>query len=115
MTGVLPENQALQLLCVPDILDRLSSVELLTLLGYLTQQLKKRMPSEFSNAHDVIFKYILKGQSLEVADIDYLEGISIVCDDLIWGTSDISAPQQYSSSVEIKDRIKELITCWLPF
>ena len=90
-------------------------IELLTLLGYLTQQLKKRMPSEFSNAHDVIFKYILKGQSLEVADIDYLEGISIVCDDLIWGTSDISAPQQYSSSVEIKDRIKELITCWLPF
>lgn len=90
-------------------------IELLTLLGYLTQQLKKRMPNEFKNANDVIYKYVMKGQQLNEADVDYLDGVSIVCDDLIWGTEEIPAPEQYSSSVEIKDRIKELISWWLPF
>lgn len=92
-----------------------NKIEILTLLGYLTQQLKKRFPTEFKNSNDTIFKYIFKGQNLEVGDIDYLEGIGIVCDDLIYGVSDIPSPAQYSSSVQIKDRLKELISCWLPF
>lgn len=90
-------------------------MELLTLLSYLTQQLKKRMPNDFKNAYDVLFNYVLKGQSLEIADIDYLTGLSVVCDDLIWGTNEINPPSQYSNSAELKDRIKELISGWLPF
>ena len=92
-----------------------NKIELLTLLAYLTQQLKKRMPDTFKNAYDVLMKYVLVGSQLEVADEDYLSGLSVVCDDLIWGTNDIDAPTQYTNSAEIKDRIKELISGWLPF
>lgn len=90
-------------------------IELLTLLAYLTQQLKKRFPDKFKNSYDVLNNYILPGAHLEIADEDYLSGLSIVCDDLIWGTNEILPPSQYSSSTEIKDRIKELISGWLPF
>lgn len=92
-----------------------NKIELLTLLAYLTQQLKKRVPETFKNSYDVLYKYILVGMSLEEADNDYLSGLSIVCDDLIWGTNDIEKPSNYSNSSEVKDRIKELISGWLPF
>lgn len=92
-----------------------NKIELLTLLAYLTQQLKKRVPETFKNSYDVLYKYILVGMSLEEADNEYLSGLSIVCDDLIWGTNDIEKPSNYSNSSEVKDRIKELISGWLPF
>jgi hypothetical protein len=90
-------------------------IEILTLLAYLTQQLKKRMPDTFKNAYDVLKNYVLVGVPLELTDEDYISGLSVVCDDLIWGTNDIEAPSKYSNSVEIKNRIKELISGWLPF
>ena len=90
-------------------------IELLTLLGYLTQQLKKRVPDTFRNSYDVLKKYVLVGNILEQADEDYISGLSIVCDDLLYGVQDIDPPTQYSNSAEIKNRLKELISGWLPF
>jgi len=91
-------------------------IELLTLLGFLTQGLCKRNPELFKNSYDVLTKYIYpNGQLGEFGDEEYIQGISIVCDDLIWGVNSIPKPDKYSSSTELRDRIKELISQWLPF
>ena len=91
-------------------------IELLTLLGFLTQELCKRKADTFKNSYDVLTKYIYpSGQLGEFGDEEYIQGVSIVCDDLIWGVNPIPKPEKYSTSTELRDRIKELISQWLPF
>lgn len=91
-------------------------IELLTLLGFLTQELCKRKSDTFKNSYDVLTKYVYpSGQLGEFGDEEYIQGVSIVCDDLIWGVNPIPKPEKYNTSTELRDRIKELISQWLPF
>lgn len=90
-------------------------IELLTLLSYLSQQLCKRMPDQFKNSLDVLNNYIYKGETLDSGIKEYVVGLSVVCDDLLYGVNDLTPPTGYSSSLEIKNKIKTLINAWTPF
>lgn len=91
-------------------------IELITLICYLTQQLKKRFPEEFRTVNDTIFKFVYKGINIDnYGDQEYIVGITILCEDLLYGVSDINKPEKYNSAGEVKDRIKELFEEWMPF
>lgn len=91
-------------------------LEVLTLLSFLTQELGKRYPDEFKNAYDVLSKYVYKDAVLDTSSwVAYIESLSIICDDLLFGCNPIPKPDKYTSAIEVKNRIKEIIAEWLPF
>lgn len=91
-------------------------LELYFLICFLTFNLNKRFPDKFKNSQDVLLNYIYDGNSIgDQGMIEYIEGLGIVCDDLLWGVEPKTTPSQYKNSSEVKDRIKELISQWLPF
>lgn len=93
-------------------------IEVITLLCFLTQELNKRHPEEFKTAFDVLSKYVFKDQNAFASEcgwVSYMEGLSIICDDLLFGVSELEKPENYSSASEVKNRIKEIIAEWLPF
>ncbi|MDO4465528.1 MAG: hypothetical protein Q4C49_00760 [Bacillota bacterium] len=91
-----------------------NKMELLTLICFLTQKMSKKDPEKYPNAKavlDMIFK-----DSIDWADSDYVIGLSIVADDLLFGTvTEIKNPGEYKNAKEIVSRIKELIEQWMPF
>lgn len=88
-------------------------MELLTLICFLTQQMKKKDSEKYTCAKDVL-DMIFK-DSLEWSDSDYVIGLGIVADDLMFGTNEISKPANYNNAKEIVNRIKELVEQWMPF
>lgn len=93
-----------------------NKIELITLLCFLTQALTKARPDTFKKTMDVLQKYIFAGEPIGLeSDVAYVEGLSIVCDDYLFGVGPIEKPEQYKTTLEIRARIKELIQNWLPF
>lgn len=93
-----------------------TKIEIITLLAFLTQELKKRFPSDYKNSYDAITKFIFKQPITEANGYnDYLIALSIITDDLMWGCNEIEKPEKYNSANEIRERIKEIINSWMPF
>lgn len=91
-------------------------IEILTLLAFLTQELNKRFPDNYTNAYDTLSKYIFNNGEFEPSGLtNYIIALSIICDDLMWGCNKIDKPDRYNSANEIRERIKEIINAWLPF
>lgn len=91
-------------------------IELISLLCFLTQTLCKLKPNIFKNTLDVIKNYIYAGETFGAeGSITYMEGISIICDDYLYGVNPIEKPANFTNTVEIRSRIKELLSNWIPF
>lgn len=93
-------------------------LELYTLICYLTQQMKAKDPIKYGSALKVLTAVFKKDFSMpsENGEDKYIVGLSIICDDLLWGTEDpIPAPTGYKNGNEIVLRIKQLVEQWLPF
>ena len=93
-----------------------NKIEVLTLLCFLTQVLTKAKSENFKNSLDVLKKYIFADEPIGLdSSVDYIEGLSIICDDFLYGVGPIEKPKAYKTTLEIRQRIKELIQNWLPF
>ena len=93
-----------------------NKIELITLLCFLTQVLMKAKPEVFKNTIDVLKKYIFAEEPIGLnSSEEYVEGLSIICDDFLYGVNPIEKPEKYKTTLEIRQRIKELIQNWLPF
>lgn len=91
-------------------------IEVLMLLCFLTQELCKRCPDDYKNTYDVLTKFVYNNTVMEPCGwTSYIEALSVVCDDLMFGCESIPKPTKYSSASEVKNRIKEIIAEWLPF
>ena len=91
-------------------------IELYTLVCFLSFQLQKRFPDKFKSTLDTFTNYIYKDlDTTNSGFYDHIVGMSIVCDDLLWGSTEIKAPVQFKSALEVKDRIIELMAEWQPF
>lgn len=90
-------------------------LELLRLVCILTQKLKKGFPDEFCGAKDVLLKYVYQNQPIELyGDREFITSLWIKCDDLLYGVDEITVPEQFKNTRDIRERILELIAEWLP-
>lgn len=96
-------------------------MEIIHLLCFMTQILKKKDISTYPNTIAVlekIFNVDLHGNTdSSPGCIDGLRAFGIMCDDLLWGTEDpIVKPDGYSNLQEIKNKIVNYFNDeWLPF
>lgn len=95
-------------------------LDLYVLLCYVTLQFKKQKPLEFTNSLKVL-EHILKrtiDTSIDANGYDnMLVGLSIVCDDLLYGVEEIKRPEKFSnlSGKDLVNQIKSLLEQWTPF
>lgn len=91
-------------------------LELLRLICYLTQQMKKRFPDKYRKPIDVLQNiYNREFTSGGIGEDSYLIALSIICDDLMYGINEISKPSGFSNAKDICIKIKELADQWMPF
>lgn len=90
--------------------------ELIALTCFLSQELQKRFPDQFKNTLDVFDHYIFTPQIDKSSGMGtYIIGLSILCDDLMFGCNEIEKPEEYKSALEVKNRIVQIINSWMPF
>lgn len=91
-------------------------IELLTLTCFLSQELQKRFPDQFKTTLDVFDNYVFTPQIDKNSGMgSYIIGLSITCDDLMFGCNNIQKPENYKSAIEVKNRIIQIINSWMPF
>lgn len=92
-------------------------LELITALGYLTVELKKRNKIKESSLEvlEKIYNREINTKDGAIGEDSYLTGLSIVTDDLIWGCNDVTKPADCNNAQEVVNKIKNLIAAWLPF
>lgn len=97
-------------------------MELYTLICFLTQQMKKKDPVKYGDPIKVLSAIYQKDfakideETPITGENEYILGLGIVCDDLLYGTEDtIPLPAGFKNAQEIVSRIKQLIEQWLPF
>lgn len=88
-------------------------IELLTLICYLTQQLAKRNPEKYKTTKDTLD--MVFENSIDWAGSDYIDGLAIISEDLMFGTTEIEKPAGFSNGKEIVARIQDLVNQWQPF
>jgi len=88
-------------------------IELYTLICYLSQILVKIDPIKYPNTLTILNKIFESYQ--DKPNSDYIEALSIVCDDLKYGVGDIDKPGDYKNVNEIVTRIQQLVEQWMPF
>lgn len=96
-------------------------LEIIHLLCFMTQLLNQKSPKEYPNAIIVLEKIFNVGLANNTDNspgiVESLRAFGILCDDLLWGTSDkIPKPEGYSNLQEIKNKILNYFNDeWLPF
>lgn len=90
-------------------------LELFYLISFLTFNMKQRNPDKFHNALDVLQTIYNKTFDENIGEDAHLMKLSIICDDLIYGVETIKKPEGYTNAIEICDRIKYLVSQWMPF
>lgn len=88
-------------------------LELMTLLCGLTQQMQKHFPGDWKNSWEVLKDFVYQDKILEFGEDNFLSGLSILCDDLMYGVDEIQLP--FKTAKETKARIRDLVAEWLPF
>lgn len=91
-------------------------IELLTLVCFLSNLMQtKKGPFEYPNTLKVLEKVIERKITSTTGEDNFLQGLSIVCDDLLYRVKDVPKPSGYTNASQIVDRIKELLSQWCPF
>lgn len=93
-------------------------IELYKLICFLTLQMKNKDPLKYKSSLDVLEKIYNReiDKTSDANGLDnYLIGLSIVCDDLLYGIYSIQKPENFKNGNEIVDKIKNLIEQWMPF
>lgn len=96
-------------------------MEIIHLLCFMTQLLKKKDISTYPNAVAVLEKIfnvdLHNNTDGSPGCIDGLRAFGIMCDDLLWGTDDLlQKPEGYSNLQEIRNKILNYFNDeWLPF
>lgn len=94
-------------------------IELLHAICFLQQRMKKKDPEKYKNCLALL--QIIFGREFQQADSpgedNLLIGLSIICDDLLYGTEDeLEVPEGCKTLKDVKDKIINYITNeWLPF
>lgn len=88
-------------------------IEIIVLLCFLYQQLHKRDPKKFTSVINVIDAIFTESQHKPFQN--YLEGLAVLCEDLLFGVKEIEKPGDFKNSQEIINRIKTIASQWMPF
>jgi hypothetical protein len=94
--------------------------KLLTWICYLEQKMKAINPEKFPDCVSllkVIFNRDFTDPENHTGEDYLLSGLAIICDDLLWGTTDeLPTPDGFTNLKEIKNAIIEYVRSeWLPF
>jgi hypothetical protein len=89
-----------------------NKLALISLISLVSQ--KMSIDNKTVTPKDVIEKIVAHTLNPNDAFDHYLIGLSIICDDMMFGVTDISA-LGLTSSTDIINKIKELLAEWLPF
>lgn len=96
-----------------------SKMELLHAVCFLQQRMHTKDPKKYNNCLSLL--QIVFGKEFQQADSpgedNFLIGLSIICDDLLWGTNDeLKAPADCKTLKDVKDKIiKYVKEEWMPF
>lgn len=99
-------------------------LDIINLICFLTQKMNQKDPDKYSSCLKVlsaIFETNLEDATLDKtlinANAECVRSFGLICDDLMWGTTDeITKPEGYSNAKEIKDKIISYFKDeWLPF
>lgn len=96
-----------------------SKMELLHAVCFLQQRMHAKDPKKYNNCLSLL--QIVFGKEFQQADSpgedNFLIGLSIICDDLLWGTNDeLKAPADCKTLKDVKDKIiKYVKEEWMPF
>lgn len=94
-------------------------MELLHLICFLQKKMKKKDPDKYKNCLSLL--QVIFGREFQQTDSpgedNLLIGLSIICDDLLYGTEDeLEVPEGCKTLKDIKDKIINYIKNeWLPF
>lgn len=94
-------------------------IELLHLVCFLQKKMKKKDPDKYKNCLSLL--QIIFGREFQQTESpgedNLLIGLSIICDDLLYGTEDeLEVPEGCKTLKDIKDKIINYIKNeWLPF
>ena len=93
-------------------------IELLHLLCFMSFKMQEKDSFKWDSSLKVL-EYILDktiDTSINANGFDnYLVGLSIICDDLMYGCKEIPKPEKYSNGQEVAKKIKSLIDQWCAF
>lgn len=84
---------------------------LISLVCFLTQQARKKNPD--ATCYQVIMK-VVGNEKFDKGRMEFLRGLSIVCDDFMKHTTEFMTFDLKSSKAMIA-KIKEILETWLPF
>lgn len=96
-----------------------SKMELLHAVCFLQQRMHAKDPKKYNNCLSLL--QIVFGKEFQQVDSpgedNFLIGLSIICDDLLWGTNDeLKAPTDCKTLKDVKDKIiKYVKEEWMPF
>lgn len=96
-----------------------SKMELLHAVCFLQQRMHAKDPKKYNNCLSLL--QIVFGKEFQQVDSpgedNFLIGLSIICDDLLWGTNDeLKAPADCKTLKDVKDKIiKYVKEEWMPF
>lgn len=89
--------------------------ELLYLICYLSYKMKERDPERFKKPLNVLQSLYGRDFSDQTGEDSYLISLSIICEELLFGVTDIKKPEGFSNAGEICAKIKDLVSQWMPF
>lgn len=99
-------------------------MDIINLICFLTQKMSQKDPEKYSSCLKVlsaIFGTNIEDSTLDKtlisASAEHIRSFGLICDDLMWGTSDeIAKPEGFTNAKEIKDKIISYFKDeWLPF
>lgn len=93
-------------------------IELIKLLCYLTYEASQREPFTYQSSLQVLEKILNTKINKEVESNGfdaYLVGLSILCDDLIYGCDGVPQPENCTGGNDAGKKIKSLIDQWQAF
>lgn len=94
-------------------------IELLHLICFLQKKMNKKDPDKYKNCLSLL--QVIFGREFQQVDSpgedNLLIGLSIICDDLLYGTEDdIDVPEGCKTLKDVKDKIINYVKNeWLPF
>lgn len=89
--------------------------ELLYLICFLSSKMKERDPEKFKKPLNVLQHLYGRTFSDQTGEDSYLVNLAILSNELLYGVNEIKKPAGFTNMGEICDRIKDLVSQWMPF
>lgn len=89
--------------------------ELLSLICFLSFKMRERDPEKFKKTLNVLQHLYGRSFADQTGEDSYLITLSIMCDELLYGVTEIEKPEGFTNISEICARIKDLVNQWMPF